>query len=170
MGVQVSTLMWDEEEMSYMQSVRQNSFNGNFWKLSEVCEDSCGEVPATQPGLKGSTRPGTYQERWDVFVCWLCQKEVPHTGLNNTNPEVLKTGSARLRCRQGPAPLMSEGRVYHRQGGSILAVPRLRQLHCSLYKHALSLCVSASKFPLFVGTSVTLYSGSIVFQYHLISY
>ena len=147
LGVQVSTLIWDEEKMSCMQSVRQNGFNSSFWKLPEVCEDSWGEVPAAQPGLKGSTRPGTYQERWEVFVCWLCQNEVPHTGLNNRNPEVLKTGSTRLRCRQGPVPLMSEGRVYHRQGGSFLAVPWLRQHHCSLYMRALSVCVCLQTSP-----------------------
>lgn len=75
LGVQVSILIWDEEEMSCMQSVRQNGFNGNFWKLPGIWEDSLGEVPAAQPGLKASTRPGTYQERWDVFVCWVCQNE-----------------------------------------------------------------------------------------------
>ena len=70
LGVQVSTLIWDEEKMSCMRSVRQNGFNGSFWKLPEVCEDSWGEVPAAQPGLKGSTRPGTYQERWEC-ICLL---------------------------------------------------------------------------------------------------
>lgn len=89
-----------------MHSVRQNSFNGNFWKL--LMSVKTGWAEKFQPSLdwKGSTRPGTYQERWDVSVCWLRQNEVPYTGLNNRNPEVLKTGSARLRC-QVLLPLMS---------------------------------------------------------------
>lgn len=81
-------------------------FNGNFWKLPDVCEDSCGEIPAAQPGLKGGpTRPGTYQERWDVFVSFLSAKtEVPHTGLNNRNPRVLKTGKCKTEVSAGLLP------------------------------------------------------------------
>lgn len=56
------------------------------------------------------------------------------------------------------------------QGGLFLAAPWLRKHHCSLHTSALCGCVSASKFPLFIRASVILYSGSIVFQDHLIFY
>ena len=90
---------------------------------------------------RGRLDQGPTRRGGNVFACWLCQNEVPHTGLNNRNPEVLKTGSTRLRCRRGPVPLMSEGRVCHRQGGSFLAVPWLRRHHCSLYMHSPCVCL-----------------------------